>query len=114
MRTGGDDIAQAFALMGIKPCWAAGSQRVVDFEIMPSMLMNRPTSMLPYECLAFRDAFPNVIALFDAAVSALAQFDEWGKPIPSEKILKKINNTMSTMAPKTRLAGRHASYRVWQ
>ncbi|MBL4608988.1 MAG: cobaltochelatase subunit CobN, partial [Pseudomonadales bacterium] len=28
MRTGGDDIAQAFYLMGIKPIWAQGSQRV--------------------------------------------------------------------------------------
>ena len=31
MRTGGDDIAQAFSLMGIKPVWAAGSHRVIDF-----------------------------------------------------------------------------------
>ena len=37
MRTGGDDIAQAFALMGIKPVWAVGSQRVTDFEIIPAM-----------------------------------------------------------------------------
>ncbi|MDP6189380.1 MAG: cobaltochelatase subunit CobN, partial [Gammaproteobacteria bacterium] len=42
MRTGGDDIAQAFALMGIKPIWAPGSQRVIDFEIIPAMQLGRP------------------------------------------------------------------------
>lgn len=37
MRTGGDDIAQAFALMGVRPIRATGSQRVVDIEIIPAM-----------------------------------------------------------------------------
>src|SRR5690606_12704025 len=77
MRTGGDDIAQAFALMGIKPIWAQGSQRVVDFEIMPAMLLGRPRVDVTLRVSGFfRDAFPNVIKLFDAAVLALAEFDE--------------------------------------
>ena len=32
MRTGGDDIAQAFALLGVRPVWAPGSNRVTDFR----------------------------------------------------------------------------------
>lgn len=42
MRTGGDDIAQAMALMGVRPVWASGSQRVDDFEILPLSLLDRP------------------------------------------------------------------------
>ncbi|MGE8323792.1 MAG: cobaltochelatase subunit CobN, partial [Pseudomonas sp.] len=42
MRTGGDDIAQAMALMGVRPVWATGSQRVDDFEILPLSLLDRP------------------------------------------------------------------------
>lgn len=44
MRTGGDDIAQAMALMGVRPVWATGSQRVDDFEILPLSLLDRPAS----------------------------------------------------------------------
>ena len=42
MRTGGDDIAQAFALIGVRPKWAAGSQRVTDFEVIPAVGLRRP------------------------------------------------------------------------
>ncbi len=41
MRTGGDDLAQAFALIGVRPKWAAGSQRVVDFEVLPTVGLGR-------------------------------------------------------------------------
>ena len=35
MRTGGDDIAQALALIGARPVWEAGSGRVTGFAVMP-------------------------------------------------------------------------------
>src|SRR3546814_11294375 len=35
MRTGGDDIAQALALMGVKPTWETASRRITGFEILP-------------------------------------------------------------------------------
>ncbi|PTB85818.1 cobaltochelatase subunit CobN, partial [Pseudidiomarina aestuarii] len=38
MRTGGDDIAQALALMGVRPTWDSASRRVTGFEIMPASL----------------------------------------------------------------------------
>ena len=34
MRTGGDDIAQAFALMGVRPVWKDANRRVTDFEVI--------------------------------------------------------------------------------
>ena len=38
MRTGGDDVAQALALLGVRPKWAEGSGRVVDTEVLPMSL----------------------------------------------------------------------------
>ncbi len=77
MRTGGDDIAQALALIGVRPKWAAGSHRVVDFEIMPIEVFDRPRIDVTLRVSGFfRDAFPNVMHLFDAAVQAVAALDE--------------------------------------
>ncbi|MCJ2373148.1 cobaltochelatase subunit CobN [Pseudomonas sp. RGM 3321] len=77
MRTGGDDIAQAMALMGVRPVWATGSQRVDDFEILPVSLLDRPRVDVTLRVSGFfRDAFANLIKLFDAAVQAVAALDE--------------------------------------
>lgn len=77
MRTGGDDIAQALALMGVRPAWQAGSQRVEDFEILPLSLLDRPRVDVTLRVSGFfRDAFANLIRLFDAAVQAVADLDE--------------------------------------
>jgi cobaltochelatase CobN len=43
MRTGGEDIAQAFALLGVRPKWADGSSRVVDIEVLP-MAISEPAA----------------------------------------------------------------------
>ncbi|MDB5850219.1 MAG: cobaltochelatase subunit CobN, partial [Rhodoferax sp.] len=78
MRTGGDDLAQAFALIGVRPKWAAGSQRVTDFEVLPIVGLHRPRVDVTLRISGFfRDAFPNAVQMFDAAVQAVAaQEDE--------------------------------------
>lgn len=77
MRTGGDDIAQAFALLGVRPVWTAGSNRVSDFEIMPVEALGRPRIDVMLRVSGFfRDAFSNVLRMFDAAVQALMELDE--------------------------------------
>jgi cobaltochelatase CobN len=77
MRTGGDDIAQALALLGVRPKWAPGSHRVTDFEIMPIEVFDRPRIDVTLRVSGFfRDAFANVMHLFDAAVQAVAELDE--------------------------------------
>ncbi|UXJ51992.1 cobaltochelatase subunit CobN [Pseudomonas citronellolis] len=77
MRSGGDDIAQALALLGVRPVWQAGSQRVEDFEILPLSLLDRPRVDVTLRISGFfRDAFANLIRLFDAAVQAVAALDE--------------------------------------
>jgi cobaltochelatase CobN len=77
MRTGGDDLAQAFALMGVKPLWDNGSNRVSGFEVLtPAQIeWSRVDVTLRISGL-FRDVFPTQIALFDEAVRAVAALDE--------------------------------------
>ncbi|MGF1459817.1 MAG: cobaltochelatase subunit CobN [Leptolyngbyaceae cyanobacterium] len=77
MRTGGDDIAEALALMGVQPIWDGPSRRVVDFEILPIQALGRPRIDVTLRVSGFfRDAFPNLIDLFDQAVEAVAQLPE--------------------------------------
>jgi cobaltochelatase CobN len=77
MRTGGDDIAQALALLGVQPRWDPASRRVTGFEVMPEGVLGRPRVDVTLRVSGFfRDAFPSQIDLFDSAVRAVAALDE--------------------------------------
>ncbi|MDB5553270.1 MAG: cobaltochelatase subunit CobN [Rhizobium sp.] len=77
MRTGGDDIAQALALIGAKPVWDMGSARVTGYEIIPMAVLGRPRVDVTLRISGFfRDAFPEQIVLFDRAVRAIGALDE--------------------------------------
>ncbi|MEM6375372.1 MAG: cobaltochelatase subunit CobN [Pseudomonadota bacterium] len=77
MRTGGDDIAQALALMGVKPRWDNANRRVTGFEIIPGDTLGRPRVDVTLRISGFfRDAFPQLIALFDSAARAVQGLDE--------------------------------------
>jgi len=77
MRTGGDDIAQALALMGVKPTWDSANRRVTGFEILPHTVLGRPRVDVTLRISGFfRDAFPQLIALVDSAARAVQALDE--------------------------------------
>ena len=77
MRTGGDDLAQAMALIGARPLWDQTSSRVSGFEILPQASFNRPRVDVTLRISGlFRDVFATQIALFDSAVQAIAVLDE--------------------------------------
>ncbi|WP_210528834.1 cobaltochelatase subunit CobN [Rubellimicrobium arenae] len=77
MRTGGDDIAQGLALMGVKPTWEPMSGRVTGFEVLPLTLLDRPRVDVTLRISGFfRDAFPQLVALFDSAARAVQALDE--------------------------------------
>jgi cobaltochelatase CobN len=77
MRTGGDDLAQALALMGVKPVWQGPNRRVIDFEVIPLFLLKRPRVDVTLRISGFfRDAFPDSISLFHAAVKRVAELNE--------------------------------------
>ncbi len=77
MRTGGDDIAQALALMGVKPRWDSANRRVIGFEILPLSILDRPRVDVTFRVSGFfRDAFPQQIDLIDSAARAVMALDE--------------------------------------
>ncbi len=77
MRTGGDDIAQALALMGARPRWEWTSGRVVGFEVMTIAELGRPRVDVTFRVSGFfRDAFPEQIDLIDSAARAVMALDE--------------------------------------
>ena len=77
MRTGGDDLAQAFALIGCRPTWDAASTRVSGFEVLPLAMLGRPRVDVTLRISGlFRDVFPSQIALFSAAVRDVAALEE--------------------------------------
>jgi len=114
MRTGGDDIAQAFALMGIRPVWAPGSNRVVDFEIMPGFKLGRPRVDVTLRVSGFfRDAFANVMRLFDAAVQRLADFEEPGDTNTIRGHVDKRAQALAEQGVSRDEARRQAGFRVF-
>jgi len=77
IRTGGEDFAQALTLLGVAPRWDAASARVIGFEILPQARLDFPRVDVTLQISGlFRDMFPNLVALFDDAVRAVAALDE--------------------------------------
>ncbi len=77
MRTGGDDMAQALALLGVTPVWDTSSWRVTGYEVIPLAKLGRPRVDVTLRISGFfRDAFPAQIELFDRAIHAVAGLDE--------------------------------------
>ncbi|WAB95773.1 cobaltochelatase subunit CobN [Pseudomonas putida] len=114
MRTGGDDIAQAMALMGVRPVWASGSQRVDDFEILPLSLLDRPRVDVTLRVSGFfRDAFGNLIRLFDAAVQAVAALDEPQDLNPLAARVRAERAALQAEGVEAEQAARQAGWRVF-
>jgi cobaltochelatase CobN len=77
MRTGGDDIAQALALIGVKPVWEPSSWRVTGYEVIQLPRLGRPRIDVTLRISGFfRDAFPAQIELLDKAIRAVGSLDE--------------------------------------
>ena len=77
LRTGGEDLALGFVLLGACPVWDDGSGRVTGFEVLPLAVMDRPRIEVTLRISGlFRDAFETQIALFDGAVRAVADRSE--------------------------------------
>ncbi|OBZ22603.1 cobaltochelatase subunit CobN [Pseudomonas protegens] len=114
MRTGGDDIAQAMALMGVRPVWATGSQRVDDFEILPLSLLDRPRVDVTLRVSGFfRDAFANLIRLFDAAVQAVAALDEPEDLNPLAARVRAERAALEASGLDADAASRQAGWRIF-
>jgi len=77
LRTGGDDLAQAFAYLGVRPVWDKNSNRVTGIEVLPLAALDRPRIDVTLRISGlFRDVFESQIVLFDLAVRKVAMLDE--------------------------------------
>lgn len=114
MRTGGDDIAQALALMGVRPIWADGSNRVMDIEIIPGFQLARPRVDVTLRISGFfRDAFPNVARLFDSAVQALAEYEEPGDSNVLRENIQHHTNDLIARGMDSDQAEAQARFRIF-
>ena len=114
MRTGGDDIAQGLALMGVRPTWEPSSGRVTGFEVLPLDLLDRPRVDVTLRVSGFfRDAFPAQVALFDAAARAVARLEEpeRGNPLAAAHATDVARLVAGGVAREE--AERRAGYRVF-
>ncbi|MGB7431489.1 MAG: cobaltochelatase subunit CobN, partial [Ahrensia sp.] len=114
MRTGGDDIAQAMALIGAKPLWDGASRRVTGFELMAPAALGRPRVDVTLRISGFfRDAFPEQIALFDKAVRAVAALDEPAEQNPIAVRFKADCQALMATGASAEDAALQAGFRVF-
>ena len=77
LRTGGEELATAYALLGVKPTWDSRSFRVSGFEVIPAPHLDRPRVDVTLRISGlFRDMFGAQLVLFHAAVQRVAQLRE--------------------------------------
>ena len=77
MRTHGDDIAEIFALLGVRPTWQRENHRVTGVELIPLSVLGRPRIDVTVRISGFfRDAFPHLITLLDEGVNLAINADE--------------------------------------
>ncbi len=114
MRTGGDDVAQALALIGACPVWEPTSGRVTGFTIMSLSELKRPRVDVTLRVSGlFRDAFPTQIDLIDSAVRAIAALDEPDDANPLATSVRETMHRLRAAGTSAAEAARQASFRVF-
>ncbi|MFN0219594.1 MAG: cobaltochelatase subunit CobN [Hyphomicrobium sp.] len=84
LRTGGEELATALALLGVRPVWDQRSYRVTGIESSPPAEVGRPRVDVTLRISGlFRDMFAAQLTLFDSAVQLVAGLaeDESANPL---------------------------------
>ena len=90
MRNGGEDIAQLFALIGVRPVWDGPTRRMVDVEIIPLSILGRPrVDVLLRISGLFRDAFPQLVSWVYKAQTLISNLNEDASLNPLAEITRK-------------------------
>ena len=77
MRNGGEDICQILYLLGVQPIWDGASRRVIDLEIIPLSILDRPRVDVTLRISGmFRDAFPQLVKLTYKAINLVSNLNE--------------------------------------
>lgn len=114
MRTGGDDLAQVMALMGVRPVWDGVSRRLVDFEVLPVSVLNRPRVDVTVRVSGFfRDSFPNLISLLNKITQKVASLPEAAEINPLANAVESERQALQQQGLDPDLARQRAGYRVF-
>ena len=114
MRTGGDDLAQVMALMGVRPVWDGISRRVVDFEVLPAAVLNRPRVDVTVRVSGFfRDSFPNLISLLNKITQKVASLPENSEINPLASSVARELQVLEQQGLDSDTARQRAGYRVF-
>lgn len=97
LRNGGEDVAQALHLMGARPIHDPATGRVTGIEVLPPASLGRPRVDVTFRISGlFRDMFPALIALLDAAAKAVARREE----APGDNPLAEEAATLGHIPPR--------------
>jgi cobaltochelatase CobN len=114
MRTGGDDVAQALALIGARPVWEETSGRVTGFAITPLSELRRPRIDVTFRVSGlFRDAFPTQMDIIGSAVRAIAELDEPDEANPIAANVRAKRRALEAGGVSSEAAQRQATHRVF-
>jgi cobaltochelatase CobN len=104
MRTGGDDIAEILALLGVRPRWDEDSRRIIGIEPIPLVELGRPRIDVTVRISGlFRDAFPNLIRLLNEAVALVAILPE---PLDRNFVKAHIARDTALLSRESRIEDR--------
>ena len=77
LRTAGEEFSMALCLLGLKPTWKKGSDRVNGIEVITLAEIGRPRVDVTLRVSGlFRDIFPFLTKLYDQAINMLANRQE--------------------------------------
>ncbi len=114
IRTGGDDLAEALWLMGMRPVWSEPSGFVRDVEPIPLVELGRPRIDVVLRVSGmFRDSLARAIDLIDLAVTKAAALDEPEHQNFIRKHLRRDLTNALREGLRDEEALRRATYRVF-
>ncbi|MCH9852731.1 MAG: cobaltochelatase subunit CobN, partial [Alphaproteobacteria bacterium] len=112
MRTGGEDIAQVMALMGVQPI--RQHSRITGYQILPLSMLERPRVDVTIRISGFfRDAFPNVIRQLSEMIQAVAMRDEADSDNPLAQAYRSDNALYQKQGLDAEMAAQYACQRIF-
>jgi cobaltochelatase CobN len=114
MKTKGDDIAEILYMLGVRPVWERSSGRVVGIEAISLDDLKRPRIDVTMRISGlFRDTFPVVVNMLDAAVELVAGLNE---PHSQNFVAKHVETEVAEETARgvdTVKARQEACYRIF-
>ncbi|MEG3067337.1 MAG: cobaltochelatase subunit CobN [Syntrophaceticus schinkii] len=113
-RSHGQCIAEFLYLLGVRPVWQRGSQRVVDLEVIPIEELKRPRIDVTARISGlFRDSMPMAIEWMDKAVELVANLDESPEINYVRKHMQEDVQKMEQEGMESEQAWEQARYRIF-